>query len=113
MLRRGSHAPERIRQVGRMRQIGTYLVARRRVTLSGMAALVVAAALYAWVGATPAYACTDGGNYNFNENWNYNENWNFNSNTNTNINTNTNSNFNYNSTSGSSTTVTIRTTISG
>ena len=78
-----------------MKQIGTNL-ARHRLALTGAAALAVAAVLYAYVGATPAYACDDGGNYNFNENWNYNSNTNYNSNSNSN----------------SSTSVTIRTSVS-
>ncbi len=90
-----------------MKQIGTNL-ARHRLALTGAAALAVAAVLYAYVGATPAYACDDGGNYNFNENWNYNSNTNYNSNSNYNSNTNYNSNSN----SNSSTSVTIRTSVS-
>ena len=88
-----------------MKQIGTNL-ARYRLAFTGAAAVAAAAVLYAYFGATPAYACDDGGNYNFNENWNYNSNTNYNSNS------NYNSNTNYNSNSSSSTSVTIRTSVS-
>ena len=94
-----------------MEQIGTDLIARSRMAFGGVAFLAFAAVFCVWVGSSPAYACMDGGNYNFNENWNYNENWNFNSNTNSNSNYNYNSNSSSNS--SSSTSVTIRTTVSG
>lgn len=93
-----------------MKQIGTNLVARYRMLSGWTLAFAAAALLYAWVGATPAHACMDGGNYNFNENWNYNENWNFNSNTNSSSNTSSST---YSSSTSSSSSVTIRTTISG
>lgn len=90
-----------------MKQIGTHL-ARHRLAFTGAAAVAAAVVLYAFFAATPAYACEDGGNYNFNENWNYNSNTNYNSNSNYNLNSNTNTNYN----SSSSTSVTIRTSVS-
>ncbi|PKQ08640.1 MAG: hypothetical protein CVT73_06390 [Alphaproteobacteria bacterium HGW-Alphaproteobacteria-12] len=84
---------------------------RHRLLSTGAAAALAGAALYVLAGATPAYACDGGGNYNFNENWNYNSNTNYNSNSNYNSNTNTNYNTNSNSNSNS-TSLTIRTSVS-
>ena len=60
-----------------MKQIGTHL-AQHRLALTSAAAVAAAAVLYAFFAATPAHACDDGGNYNFNENWNYNSNTKYN-----------------------------------
>ncbi|MEX0838334.1 MAG: hypothetical protein WD034_02275, partial [Parvibaculum sp.] len=74
------------------------LLSRTGLTLGAIAAVVAALALYAFVGASSAYACA-GGNVNQNFNSNFNSNFNFNSNTNVNGNSNSNSNSNSSTTS--------------
>lgn len=57
------------------------------MTLGGLASLIAAGLVYAFLTASPALACDIGdANYNFNSNANYNSNSNFNQNSNVNSN---------------------------
>jgi len=92
---------EMARACYRMEQM-KILLSRTGLTLGAIVAVVAALALYAFVGASSAYAC----NVNHNINSNFNSNFNFNSNTNVNGNSNSNSNSN-------STTTSLRVSVTG